>query len=77
VRYATLELDTGGPKRGGERRGQKGPPEEALAPEGQSQRNEERVVLSPEHQSKKTSECQLLVEPPTSDGQSVGTELFF
>jgi hypothetical protein len=43
VRYAALELDTGGPQRGPERRGQKGPPEEALAPEGQSRRNEERV----------------------------------
>jgi hypothetical protein len=38
VRYAVLELDTGGSKRGPERRGQKGPPEEALAPEGQSRR---------------------------------------
>ena len=29
-------LHTGGPKRGAERRGQKGPPEEALPREGQS-----------------------------------------
>jgi hypothetical protein len=52
VRYAVLELDTGGPKRAPERRGQKGPPEEALlAPEGQSRgRNEEGLFLcSPEH----------------------------
>ena len=41
VRYAALELGIGGPKRGAERRGQKGPPEEALAPEGQSRGNEE------------------------------------
>jgi hypothetical protein len=45
VRYAALagvgllssglqELDTGGPKRAPERRGRKGPPKEALTPEG-------------------------------------------
>jgi hypothetical protein len=39
-------LDTRDPKRGGERRGQNGPPEEALAPEGQSRRNEEILVIS-------------------------------
>ena len=32
---------TGGPKRGPERRGRNGPPEEALAPEGQSRGSEE------------------------------------
>jgi hypothetical protein len=37
------------PKRGGERRGQEGPPEEAIGPEGQSRRNEEGVALSPGH----------------------------
>jgi hypothetical protein len=43
-----LELDTGGLKRGAERRGQKGPSEEALAPEGQSRRNERTSLLSTE-----------------------------
>jgi hypothetical protein len=60
VRYAVLELDTGDPKRGPERRDQKGPSEKALPPEGQSRRNEERVVLPPEHWPKKASGCRAL-----------------
>jgi hypothetical protein len=46
VIYAALELDAGPPKRGSERRGQKGPPEEALAPEGQSRGNEGISLLT-------------------------------
>jgi hypothetical protein len=59
ARYATLELDTGGPKRGPERRGQKGPPgpEEALAPEGQGWAG--KRFLSREHWSEKTGEAAL------------------
>jgi hypothetical protein len=45
VRYGVLVLDTGGPKRGPERRGQNGPPEEALAPEGRSWKNKEAPLL--------------------------------
>ena len=44
-----LELDTGGPKRGPERRGQKGPPEEALAPErGAEPEKHKKSLLSTE-----------------------------
>jgi hypothetical protein len=48
VRYDALELDTGGPKRGPEGRGQKGPSEEALAPEGQSRGNEGVSPINPQ-----------------------------